>query len=564
MTIAPPSTDPGADAGPPRSPAPRRSDGFFAWIAGLGVVRTDGWIAGVAGGVAAHLRIDPLIVRGVLVVATLFGLPMLFVYAIAWALLPDADGRIHVRNALRGRFDPALLGIAGTIALGFVPAASALVLGLPWIWGSPLSDGWSAIALLASLLGLLVIAGLVFLIVRAARRTPGSPDLRQASAASGAPVPPVAGSGPATAEVDAVGRAAASTTTSGWRAPATDAAEPHADDPGLHDATEPPAPPADSPEDDLEAWRAQHAAWKQQEQDWRRRQQDADRLAREKARAERREQSAAFAAAAAEHRRDRRLLRPRTSAAFVAVIIGVAIVAGAITALLGAHGLALAVGLFTAALIVAIGMVVAGLARRRSGFLAFMTVLLLAGGATATVVPVAQSLHAWGYGFSNTHGGGAYPAQAPFVQPWGDLWLHVGDTGTDGEWHIRKRNGVTQIAVEPGAEIALEVTTRDVGLSLVLAGQEYEYRYLPEEPGITVTRLSDGRTRYAGTLRRDDDVPVTTRQRIVIEQDSGYFEVSLWERDKETEQAGGRAGLEPTPTPIPSAYPDPEGGAVDG
>lgn len=541
-TQAPPST--------PRPMPPRRSDRFFAWFDGLGLVRGDGWIAGVGGGIAARLRIDPLIVRGILVVATLFGLPMLFLYAVAWALLPDADGRIPLRSALRGRFDPALLGIAGALALSLSPTLLSLLFGTHWLWplplfgylgGGSLSNGWTMLLLLGAVICLLLVATLTILIVRAARRAPGSTDLRQASAVSGEPVP-VAGSGLATAEVDAGALASASTSFSG---------------------REPAEPPADASTDDLQAWRAQHAAWREQEQQWRREQQDADRVAREQARAERREHAAAFAAAAAEHRRIRRLTNPRTPAAFAAVVIGVAIVAGAMTAILGRHELTLAIGLFTAALITALGMIVAGIARRRSGFLAFVTVLLLATGATATAVPVGQALHVWGYGISN-RGAAEYPASAPFVQPWGDLWFTVEDTGRNGETHIRKKDGHTQIDAQPGVEIEFDVTTHNAGLGLVLAGYENEYLWLPDDPATTAEHLPDGRVRYTGTLHRDD-VPTTTHQKIVIEQESGGIQFYIWEDQQPDASAddplvsgeGGDAGLiAPEPTPIPEGGTD--------
>src|SRR5690606_24245804 len=112
---------------PERPQPPRRTDRFFAWVAGLGVARSDGWIGGVAAGIASRLRIDPLIVRGVLVVTALFGLPMIFLYALAWALLPDPDGRIHLRELVRGRFEPAQLGILAGLLVGMLavtPSAS--------------------------------------------------------------------------------------------------------------------------------------------------------------------------------------------------------------------------------------------------------------------------------------------------------------------------------------------------------------------------------------------------------------------------------------------------------
>ncbi|WP_344690761.1 PspC domain-containing protein, partial [Microbacterium esteraromaticum] len=161
-----------------RPPASRRSDRFFAWVAGLGIARSDGWIGGVAAGLAARLRIDPLIVRGVLVVATLCGLPLVLVYALAWALLPDAEGRIHLRELIRGRFEPAQLGILAGVAFGLFasgPSLFSLLFGrMVTSYGEPFyAPRLSPFGTLLFIVGLVLIGILLVLIVRAARRTPG-------------------------------------------------------------------------------------------------------------------------------------------------------------------------------------------------------------------------------------------------------------------------------------------------------------------------------------------------------------------------------------------------------
>lgn len=53
--------------------------------------REDRMVAGVCGGVAAHLGIDPTLVRVLTVVATLLGFGSVAVaYLVAWALMPEA------------------------------------------------------------------------------------------------------------------------------------------------------------------------------------------------------------------------------------------------------------------------------------------------------------------------------------------------------------------------------------------------------------------------------------------------------------------------------------------
>ncbi|QIM15913.1 PspC domain-containing protein [Leucobacter insecticola] len=85
----------------PQPPLP--AGGFFAWIRGLGITRSsDRWFAGVAGGIAAKAKIDPLIVRGVFVVLALLGGPGILLYLVGWLLLPDVNGRIRMEDLIRG------------------------------------------------------------------------------------------------------------------------------------------------------------------------------------------------------------------------------------------------------------------------------------------------------------------------------------------------------------------------------------------------------------------------------------------------------------------------------
>ncbi|MFD1825663.1 MULTISPECIES: PspC domain-containing protein [Mumia] len=55
------------------------------------LVRTssDQWIAGVCGGIARYLGVDPTVVRLAFVVLTVLGLgSMIIVYLVAWLLMP--------------------------------------------------------------------------------------------------------------------------------------------------------------------------------------------------------------------------------------------------------------------------------------------------------------------------------------------------------------------------------------------------------------------------------------------------------------------------------------------
>lgn len=463
-------------------------------------MRADGWIGGVGAGLSARLGIDPLIVRGILVVIALFGFPALLLYAIAWALLPDLDGRIVAQEALRGRFTPALVGVAVFAVAGVLPAPFALFVGLPTfsVWNG--AGSLLSVAATLIVLGVAAVAGLlVFLIVRSARG---------ASTSAPAPAPELA-----------------------------DTAETHGSDhagdgaSGLEAAGDDVSPA--TPEDEMAAWRAQHAAWREQDQLWRQQQQDAARAAREQARRERQAAATAFAAEAAERRRHRRAVNPRAPFAYVAAAVGAALVLGTVVALQQGSPLAAAAGLFVAAAVLAAAMVLAGILRRRSGFLAFVTALTLAGGLGTLTLPVATALHVGSYGISNYGTQPGYSAEEPFLQPWGGLTITLDDTGRTGETHVVQRNGTAFIGVAPGVEVTVVATTRWSGVYVTHSNEESGFDTLADAPGATVDTLPDGRTRYTATLTNGDG-PATTRERVVIDQDSGYIEVYLQDPPERT------------------------------
>ncbi|WP_026553558.1 PspC domain-containing protein [Arthrobacter sp. H20] len=105
----------GQDPTPPPRPAPSAptatSPNFFNWIRGLGVARgQDRWIGGVASGIAARTGFDPVLVRGGFVLLAIFGGIGILLYGLAWALLPEPDGRIHLESATRGSWTSGMTG----------------------------------------------------------------------------------------------------------------------------------------------------------------------------------------------------------------------------------------------------------------------------------------------------------------------------------------------------------------------------------------------------------------------------------------------------------------------
>ncbi|MFE8884623.1 PspC domain-containing protein [Pseudarthrobacter enclensis] len=109
---------PGGGQHAARQPVANEAD-FFTWVRSHGIVRgQDRWIGGVASGIAHRLGVDPLIVRGVFIVLTLFAGIGVLLYGLAWAFLPEPDGRIHVQEAGAGRWTTGMTGSLITTILG--------------------------------------------------------------------------------------------------------------------------------------------------------------------------------------------------------------------------------------------------------------------------------------------------------------------------------------------------------------------------------------------------------------------------------------------------------------
>ncbi|MGJ3189057.1 PspC domain-containing protein [Paenarthrobacter sp. FR1] len=104
---------------------------FFDWIRSQGIRRgPDRWIGGVASGVAHRFGIDPLIVRGIFIVLALFAGVGVLLYGVAWALLPEPDGRIHVQEAAAGRWSGGMTGALITSIIGLPSLGRGF-----WGWG---------------------------------------------------------------------------------------------------------------------------------------------------------------------------------------------------------------------------------------------------------------------------------------------------------------------------------------------------------------------------------------------------------------------------------------------
>ncbi|MFJ8626876.1 PspC domain-containing protein [Kitasatospora sp. NPDC093550] len=110
-------------------------------------------VAGVCGGLGRHLDIDPVVFRVVIVVLCLSGGLGLFLYGLAWLIVPTDDaakgrgGRTELQRVLTGRVDGQSVGAVLLTVIG------------TGVFFSSMGDG-------DQMFPLLLLAGLVFLAVR--------------------------------------------------------------------------------------------------------------------------------------------------------------------------------------------------------------------------------------------------------------------------------------------------------------------------------------------------------------------------------------------------------------
>ncbi len=169
MTTSPPEApQQGPSAGGPRVSREQITD-----LGRLRRTRGDRKVAGVAGGLARHLDIDPVILRVAFVVLAFFGGAGIILYAAVWLLVP-ADGSDDAKVNLDTRSRTIALTLVGAIALLALLGDSLGGWGFPWP---------------------LLIIGLIAYLVLSRRNDPGAPSFAPADADSWTPTD---GSPPAT------------------------------------------------------------------------------------------------------------------------------------------------------------------------------------------------------------------------------------------------------------------------------------------------------------------------------------------------------------------------------
>jgi phage shock protein PspC (stress-responsive transcriptional regulator) len=397
----------------------------------LGLVRTDGWVGGVCAAIANRLGIDPIIVRGIVVVAAILGAPALLLYAAAWALLPDRENRIHLQRLIEGDVQPAIVGIGAMALLSFLPMAQ----GLWWVGGGFWDTPSWADAVGRIIWTLIVLGALVALVIVATRRSgdwtgfAGSARPVPASATSASTTvpntPPSAGAGTGAAAASASAfttpasplsespASAASTGAASTGAPPTDAPSSAASTasndiaadgtvaeaavpliPSLDtssEPSEPPVPTVGASSQDVADWQARHAAWQAEHAQWKQRLNEDMRAVKAQRSAEMRAQSAALSARAAAERRARRAANPRVGAAAGWAVVGLALVGAALTQawwpMTDLPGYSLTAAFAVATGVFGLAVLIAGLAKRRSGFLIFLGIVLAAVTVVSALVP---------------------------------------------------------------------------------------------------------------------------------------------------------------------------------
>jgi phage shock protein PspC (stress-responsive transcriptional regulator) len=351
-TGAPGSGTPGDVPFDGQTPPPMTGNRFFTWMRSLGIQREPGWIGGVSAGIAGRLGIDPLIVRGIIVVVAVLGGPALLLYAAAWLLLPDAANKIHLEEVFRGKLEAPIAGIGAMLLFALLPASQGFWMldGGYWYDGNRWGDSFGSFIWTVVVLGLII-----WLVVWIARRSNSS------AAASSSTSP--------TASAFAANAAGAAGAPTQQFATATDAAAPPAP-PTL------PAPVAGAPAEEFAAWREQQELWKAQSTAFRQQQasarQAAVRAAQEQARAERNARYAAERAARA---------RTRSHPLYTLAVIGLAVVVGGLTIIGVSQGTVTTFDIplgFAAALgVLALGIIVNGVRGKRGGGASAVAIIIV-------------------------------------------------------------------------------------------------------------------------------------------------------------------------------------------
>ncbi|PPG09349.1 hypothetical protein C5C11_15380, partial [Rathayibacter rathayi] len=301
-----------------------------------------------------------------------------------------------------------------------------------------------------------------------------------------------------------------------------------APDPGLQDAR-PSSPEA------VADWRERQEAWRAERETFRAQQAAS---ARETARAraeEARLAAAAVTAARLERHRLRRAANPRLRASLTLLALGAAALTGALVSLTASGPTALVVGAASAALVLAVVIVLAGLLRRRAIALIALATVALITAACAAVLPTDRTLLPvlGSYGFSSAAPGRFATLAASDLQ----VTVVPGSESTGEPLDLWVGYGRVSVATMAGTAVRLEATTEDTGLWVVDAdGGAVD---APRE-----VRTAGGRQIWTQTFGDPDAEPFVVR----IAQEGGSIRVDDSTPDATNDTA--------TPGATPAATPE--------
>ncbi|MGV8877278.1 MAG: PspC domain-containing protein [Rhodoglobus sp.] len=416
----------------PQADEPPLGHPFMNWMRQLDLRREHGWIGGVAAGIATRLAIDPLIVRGILVVVAVLGGPAILLYAAAWLLVADQNDSIHLENFFRRKIERAHAGIAGLLVLSMLPTAQgfwgvgSFVAGPP-SWGTDVARALWTVLLIAGL------AALVVWIARLARSSSSAPYVAPIV------VPATTNDDPSTVPEPHISSDSSDFSSDAGTLPMSVTAL------AAH-------PPADASAQDVAAWREQRELWKAQSAAWKAQQQvDAQAIRRQRT-AEARERAQSAAAAAAARHRERRRLSPRLPAAIQAVVIGLALVGYGITAVVSTSAsnsppVAAATGLAVALLIFGFAIVIGGILRRRSAFLGFIAGVTVLAAVVAFALPENRTLVL----------PSATLSEGRTAQPWGKAYINTLQSDPATIYDVWQGAGELEVFINEGTTVTFDV-----------------------------------------------------------------------------------------------------------
>jgi len=444
-----------ASASPSSAASAPAEHAFFRWMRGLDVPRRPGWIGGVAAGLAEKLGLDVILVRGILVVVAVLGGPAILLYAVAWFLLPGPDDTIPAQELGRGRPGRVLLAIGGLVLLSFLPLTQGFWYAGALYWGEPDAGASVGRILWTGVLLALAVVAVVWIARRAAAQSSSAEGVATTAAPGTASNPD---GDPTETSGDRVGSTASSATATATSDPAETTT---AGSRATAEPTPPPAPPADASTEELAEWRRGQDEWHRQRALWAAEQKRTEREQRQRLA---HEAAVQRAAEAVEFRRIERLTRPRASAAVVGLIFGAALAAGGALALVASTtpdlaGDVVPIAIAAATVVLGLGAVAVGIARRRSGMLAFIGIV----GVTATVisaglgllVPPDRELLTPGYAVSNGNSGS-------YAQPFGDMYVGIyAEFSSGAEIDIWKGAGNVTVWVQDGTSVRIQTTGSD-------------------------------------------------------------------------------------------------------